>query len=275
MSKREKTALVRQNESSSMGSPPSPTSSADLPVSQVQDKRYDAASHAEDLEVGQESSMSRLSSGQEEHPIPVDTVRSGGKHPSATSPETTAMPSPVKASVVDRSILLALRPKPPASSASPETSPSTTAPVPKKSDMASARSAAEALPTALTETDKNTTSNIPQPSLGTSADQATSYHSEASRPHTPGQDVEQNQGMIEDEGQWLRGAGVHSRNPANPGFRVGDSIEYTVHQRPAIVHEEIIPRTHTVYEPTVTYSVHIHEHRTLYQPIVDTENSQR
>lgn len=45
--------------------------------------------------------------------------------------------------------------------------------------------------------------------------------------------------------------------------------DHTIHPRPAVVHEEITPHVHTIYEPTRTRSFHLHEHRTLIQPIVD------
>ncbi|KAM0514110.1 hypothetical protein ACHAPE_007201 [Trichoderma viride] len=45
--------------------------------------------------------------------------------------------------------------------------------------------------------------------------------------------------------------------------------DHTIHPRPAAVHEEITPHVHTIYEPTRTLSFHLHEHRTLVQPIVD------
>ncbi|KAL7903118.1 hypothetical protein HDV63DRAFT_112804 [Trichoderma sp. SZMC 28014] len=45
--------------------------------------------------------------------------------------------------------------------------------------------------------------------------------------------------------------------------------DHTIHPRPAVVHEEIAPHVHTIYEPTRTRSFHLHEHRTLIQPIVD------
>lgn len=46
-------------------------------------------------------------------------------------------------------------------------------------------------------------------------------------------------------------------------------IDRSVHPRPAAVQEEIKPHIHTVYEPRRTRSIHLHEHRTLIQPIVD------
>lgn len=45
--------------------------------------------------------------------------------------------------------------------------------------------------------------------------------------------------------------------------------DHTIHPRPAVVHEEITPHVHTIYKPTRTLSFHLHEHRTLIQPIVD------
>lgn len=57
-------------------------------------------------------------------------------------------------------------------------------------------------------------------------------------------------------------------NNAGVGHQ-GHYTDHSVHPRPAVVHEEIEPHVHTVYEPTRTRSFHLHEHRTLVQPIVD------
>ncbi|KAL7920873.1 hypothetical protein ACQKWADRAFT_328104 [Trichoderma austrokoningii] len=46
-------------------------------------------------------------------------------------------------------------------------------------------------------------------------------------------------------------------------------VDHSIHPRPAVVHEEITPHVHTIYEPQRTLSFHLHEHRTLIQPIVD------
>lgn len=49
----------------------------------------------------------------------------------------------------------------------------------------------------------------------------------------------------------------------------GHYTDHSIHPRSAVVHEEVTPHVHTIYEPTRTRSFHIHEHRTLIQPIVD------
>lgn len=58
------------------------------------------------------------------------------------------------------------------------------------------------------------------------------------------------------------------------GVKPGDTVEYTVHHRDAVVHEQVFPQTHTIYQPTRTYDVHIHEHRKIYQPLLDTDGGQ-
>lgn len=43
----------------------------------------------------------------------------------------------------------------------------------------------------------------------------------------------------------------------------------TIHPRPAVIHQEIKPHIHTIYEPRRTRSFHLHEHRMVIQPIID------
>jgi hypothetical protein len=74
--------------------------------------------------------------------------------------------------------------------------------------------------------------------------------------------------------QSLDREGIRQALLAKIGVKPGDTIEYTVHHRDAIVHEQVFPQTHTIYQPTRTYDVHIHEHRKLYQPLLDTEGGQ-
>lgn len=59
-----------------------------------------------------------------------------------------------------------------------------------------------------------------------------------------------------------------SDNNAGVGHQ-GHYTDHSFHPRPAVVHEEIEPHVHTIYEPTRTRSFHLHEHRTLIQPIID------
>lgn len=48
-------------------------------------------------------------------------------------------------------------------------------------------------------------------------------------------------------------------------------FDHTVHERPPVVHEEIHPHIHTVYELRRTRSLHFHEHRFAVQPILDPD----
>lgn len=48
-------------------------------------------------------------------------------------------------------------------------------------------------------------------------------------------------------------------------------FDHTVHQRPAVTEEHIIPERRDVHEVERTLSVHVHEHRTVIQPIIDPE----
>lgn len=51
------------------------------------------------------------------------------------------------------------------------------------------------------------------------------------------------------------------------------SVDHTVHTRPPVTHEEIKPHVHTIYHPVHTRSIHIHEHRLIIQPIIDTSST--
>ncbi|UNI22940.1 hypothetical protein JDV02_008783 [Purpureocillium takamizusanense] len=51
----------------------------------------------------------------------------------------------------------------------------------------------------------------------------------------------------------------------------GEYCDVTTHVRPAVVEEHIRPHVHTIYEPTRTRSIHIHEHKYLIQPIKDPQ----
>ncbi|KAH7275782.1 hypothetical protein FSOLCH5_005496 [Fusarium solani] len=57
------------------------------------------------------------------------------------------------------------------------------------------------------------------------------------------------------------------------GFRLQNTvdIDHTVHPRTPVVHEQIKPHVHTIYEPKRTRSIHHHEHRTYIQPIADPD----
>lgn len=46
-------------------------------------------------------------------------------------------------------------------------------------------------------------------------------------------------------------------------------FDHTIHNRSAVFHEDVSPHTHTIYEPQRTRSIHYHEHRTFFQPIID------
>ena len=48
----------------------------------------------------------------------------------------------------------------------------------------------------------------------------------------------------------------------------GDSVEYSLHTRPPIVHEHVYPHVHTRYQPMKIRTTHVHEHRLVIQPIV-------
>ncbi|CAI4213469.1 unnamed protein product [Parascedosporium putredinis] len=59
------------------------------------------------------------------------------------------------------------------------------------------------------------------------------------------------------------------------GVSGGDSVqhhvEYTTETRDPVTHEVIKPEVHTIYEPRRTRSIHFHEVKTVYQPIIDPE----
>ncbi|KFA81279.1 hypothetical protein S40288_10968 [Stachybotrys chartarum IBT 40288] len=48
-------------------------------------------------------------------------------------------------------------------------------------------------------------------------------------------------------------------------------VDYTVHNREPVMHEEVQPHVHTVYNIERTVSVHEHEHKYYIQPVIDPE----
>ncbi|TPX15862.1 uncharacterized protein E0L32_000196 [Thyridium curvatum] len=71
---------------------------------------------------------------------------------------------------------------------------------------------------------------------------------------------------------------ANSVGPPKPASQVNtapdtiqDSVDCTADSRPAVVHETVKPHVHTIYEPKRTRSIHVHEHRTVIQPVIDSE----
>lgn len=93
-------------------------------------------------------------------------------------------------------------------------------------------------------------------------------------PNSSPEDFAQGSQGSETGGQPLDREGIRQALLAKIGVKPGETVEYTVHHRDAIVHEEVFPQTHTIYQPTRTYDIHIHEHRKVYQPLLDTEAEQ-
>lgn len=52
-------------------------------------------------------------------------------------------------------------------------------------------------------------------------------------------------------------------------------VNYTTHNRAPVVHEDVYPQVHTIYEPRRTRSIHLHEHIFYIQPVIDTSGSVR
>ncbi|KKY29136.1 hypothetical protein UCRPC4_g00168 [Phaeomoniella chlamydospora] len=57
----------------------------------------------------------------------------------------------------------------------------------------------------------------------------------------------------------------------SPNTENNHTTSITSHHRPAVTHATMHPKTHTIYEPHRTRSFHVHEHRTVIQPIIDPE----
>lgn len=43
--------------------------------------------------------------------------------------------------------------------------------------------------------------------------------------------------------------------------------DYTTHGRDPVVHDNIFPQVHTIYQPRRVRSIHLHEHKFYIQPI--------
>ncbi|KAF4334170.1 hypothetical protein FBEOM_11994 [Fusarium beomiforme] len=65
---------------------------------------------------------------------------------------------------------------------------------------------------------------------------------------------------------------VRAGTNGEANFHLQNSLDFnrTVHNQEPVVHEHIRPHVHTIYEPKRTRSIHHYEHRTLIQPIKDT-----
>ncbi len=64
--------------------------------------------------------------------------------------------------------------------------------------------------------------------------------------------------------------------PSTRAYPRSDSTtDYTTHYRPAVCHENIFPRRHTIYQVKRTRSIHLHEHYYYIQPIQDAEAQPR
>lgn len=61
---------------------------------------------------------------------------------------------------------------------------------------------------------------------------------------------------------------AESSRSSSPSTRSPADWDYTIHTRPAIIQEEVKPHVHTIYQPRRTRSIHFHEHRYIYQPII-------
>lgn len=60
-----------------------------------------------------------------------------------------------------------------------------------------------------------------------------------------------------------------SRRPSNPYSWSRADWDYTIHSRPPVIQEESKPHVHTIHEPHRTREIHFHEHRYIYQPVID------
>ncbi|KAH7313598.1 hypothetical protein B0I35DRAFT_480275 [Stachybotrys elegans] len=62
-----------------------------------------------------------------------------------------------------------------------------------------------------------------------------------------------------------------SKHPEGFSPNAEVDVDYTIHRRDPVVHEEIYPHMHTIYQPRRTRSIHFFEHRYYIQPIADPD----
>lgn len=56
---------------------------------------------------------------------------------------------------------------------------------------------------------------------------------------------------------------------SKPTTTIPATVDQVAHVEPAIVEEQIRPHVHTEFQVQRTRSIHIHEHRTIIQPIIE------
>lgn len=72
--------------------------------------------------------------------------------------------------------------------------------------------------------------------------------------------------------QYVAGVSESTQSPRPPSGQSQDTDwDYTLHTRPPVIQQDIRPHVHTIYQPRRTRSIHYHEHRYIYQPIIDTD----
>lgn len=204
----------------------------------------------------------RSTSPLSQHPLterrPVDTIKREKQGPNATVPRDSVSSSLSASGTADQNILPASQ----SNSAAPYASLDRTwAPAPhKRSNM-------------LPEPNREllSTTGDPTASPSTPDDQVTPHYHDAFPSDIQQQGLTKTEGVDRGESECHDGICANAKIPSSLRLGVGDDVEYTMHQRPAITHEEIFPHTHTIYQPSHTYSIHIHEHRTLFQPIVEKD----
>ncbi|KAH7347299.1 hypothetical protein B0T11DRAFT_291115 [Plectosphaerella cucumerina] len=59
----------------------------------------------------------------------------------------------------------------------------------------------------------------------------------------------------------------------SPKHDSSTTVHHETHVKPAVVEEHIRPHHHVEYQVQRTRSIHIHEHRTIIQPIIQKESS--
>lgn len=81
-------------------------------------------------------------------------------------------------------------------------------------------------------------------------------------------DVSQDGAIKDDQSQQTSSASESSQSSSPYSWSRAD-WDHAIHSNPPIVHEEVKPHVHTVYEPHRTRTIHFHEHRYIYQPVID------
>ena len=94
---------------------------------------------------------------------------------------------------------------------------------------------------------------------------------ESSREEIPREQDHREEASVDHPGQFVAGISESTQSPWPPSAQSQDADwDYTLHTRPPVIQQEVRPHVHTIYQPRRTRSIHYHEHRYIYQPIIDT-----